>query len=81
MRLPRTVLDTLDTHYLKRVSVSNHPVMWQARDFYVRLGYANAIYFTFNMQYWCAQDAENSKFWPAVRAEIKLIHSYRPDNS
>ena len=80
MRLSRYVLDTLDRHYLKRRDIAQLAVIQRARDFYARLGYANGMYLTFNMQYWCRDDMDD-RFWVAVRAELKVIHSYRPDNS
>jgi hypothetical protein len=80
MRLHRDTLDTLDKHYLKRIGCVQLSVLHQARDFYARLGYVDALYYTYNMQYWCV-DKSDKDFWSAVRAEVKLIHSYRRDNS
>ena len=72
--------ETLRRHTEKRFWKVSHPVILQARDFYTRMTYADALYYTYNMQYWCVSMGDK-KFWDAVRAEIKVIYSYRRDNT
>ena len=73
-------IDTMHRHLLGRIGITNHPVLVQARDFYWRMTYADALYFTYNMQYWCVNKSDKD-YWSAVRAEIKVIYSYRRDES
>lgn len=80
MRLTKDTLDTLDKHYLKRIGCIHLPVLHKARDFFARLGYVDALYYTYNLQYWCHEGIDRA-YWAAVRAEIKIIYSYRRDNS
>ena len=71
---------TLDRHRHSRAGLENHPVIIRARDFYLRMGYLSAIYVTYSLQYWCNNMTDRA-YWAAVRAEIKIIYSYRPDNT
>lgn len=82
---------TLGRHMVAREGLLTNPVIIMARTMYYRMGFRQAVYVTFNLQYHCqngkhkeADEIERElclKFWGAVRAELRFINIYRSDRT